>query len=97
MPRPDDIEGYEEFAESEALFDEGDIVIYDPAPGVVPAQKGKIKWRRWERGNRSWAYSVALDDGGGTMAIEQWIKPRVAREPDADVGYNAGSYRETFG
>jgi len=68
--RPANIEGYEEFAESSALFEEGARVIYNPAPGLIPAQAGKVEWRRWECGNRCWGYSVVLDVGHGTMAIE---------------------------
>lgn len=74
MRRPDDVMGYEEFAETEALFEEGDRVISDPAPGLIPARTGKIRWRRWERGNRCWGYALDLDEGKGTMSIERYLR-----------------------
>lgn len=73
--RPDNIRGYEEQAESEALFQEGDRVIHDPAPGIVPARAGRIRWRRWECGNRCWGYALDFDEGKGTMSVEEWLSP----------------------
>ncbi len=70
--RPANVEGYEEYAESEALFAEGDHVYVQSHPST-PARPGLIRWRRWERGNQSWGYSVALIGGGGTMASEGWL------------------------
>jgi hypothetical protein len=68
--RPDDVQGYEELAESEALFDEGDHVFVRTHPSV-PQRPGIISWRRWECGNQCWGYSVAMIGGGGTMAVER--------------------------
>jgi hypothetical protein len=76
MSRPEDVRGYEELAESGALFNEGDLVVYDPAPGLIPARVGKIKWRRWECGNRCWGYSVALEGGTGSMTVEHYLRTR---------------------
>ena len=80
--RPPDVWGFEEEAETEALFDEGDRVVYDPAPEFdsIPARAGKVRWRRWECGNRCWGYALDLDtvEGvpghNGTMAIESYIR-----------------------
>jgi len=43
--RPPDVWGFEEEAETEALFDEGDRVVYDPAPEFdsIPARAGKVR------------------------------------------------------
>lgn len=73
--RPKHVEGYEEDAAWPALYIDGDFVTVQSDPSL-PVRSGRIKWRRWEHGNYSWAYSVKLDDGGSTMALEAWIKLR---------------------
>ena len=72
--RPENIQGYEDLAETEALFDEGDRIIHDPAPGLIPARIGNIRWRRWELGNRCWGYALDFDEGPGTISIESYLK-----------------------
>lgn len=68
-------ERYEEDAEWPARFKEGDLVVVQSDPSL-PARLGQIRRRRWEHGNRTWGYSVSLEGGGGTMALEEWISPR---------------------
>jgi hypothetical protein len=70
-----DFERFEEDAERPARFNEGDLVVVQSEPSL-PARNGKIRRRRWEHGNRTWGYSVTLDEGGGTMALEEWLTKR---------------------
>lgn len=75
-----DWERFEEDAEWPAKFAEGDLVIYQSHPIFEPLN-GKIRRRRWEHGNRTWAYSVLFEGehplgGKGIMAIEEHLKPR---------------------
>ena len=76
MSLPEGVKGYEEDAETKALFEEGDRV-WVQSHSSLPRRQGTVAWRRWEHGNRCWGYSVKFDsaDGGspGTMAIEAWL------------------------
>lgn len=66
---------YEEDAECPPRFNEGDLVTVQSDPSL-PTRPGRIRRRRWEHGNRTWGYSVNLDAGGGTMALEEWLTKR---------------------
>jgi len=78
VSRPAGIQGFEELAERPARFKEGDRVVHQSHPSL-PTRPGSVRWRRWELGNRSWAYSVALDEGRATMALEEWLTPEPSR------------------
>lgn len=66
---PDNIKGFEEFATTKPLFNTGDLV-YVQSNFKLPKREGVINWRRWELGNQTWGYSIILNDGGRTLAVE---------------------------
>lgn len=59
------------------LYQDGDRVI-NTRYKKHSDTRGTIHSGRWEYGNQQWGYSVQYDQGGATMALENWLQPIAA-------------------